>query len=346
MRHPEWKAGAEELVRARRAFDVAAASLDGASLAEAAGRLVALGAGATVVAWAAEHAARARAAAAAVAGADLAELEDAAVALRALLDRRAEGSASLGDLERGVGEALGARDRVELAMFGAAALAGQPWRAGDEQESALLVFESLVRPELWRLTEVNATRRAALAWMAPEHRASFWWWAEGADIAPEALASMPSVAHLSARFPAAAAALRALVGAQHAWDAASSAPAPTEVASFGAWVARRTAGTRPHALPLAAAAAAEEVTLLDQPDFQVSWSPPGALVVDFVADRAPGATPSLRLAGGEEIPSEAVAGAEERFQITAGAPILAEDRVVLVLPLASGTIEIPLPSER
>ncbi len=43
------------------------------------------------------------------------------------------------------------------------------------------------------------------------------------------------------------------------------------------------------------------------------------------------------------MPSEPVAGAVERFRIAAGAPLLAGERVVLVLPLATGTINVTLP---
>jgi hypothetical protein len=75
----------------------------------------------------------------------------------------------------------------------------------------------------------------------------------------------------------------------------------------------------------------------------VSWSPPDALVIDLIADRAPGARPLLRLAGGVIVLSEPVAGAEERFRIPTGAPALGALRAVLVLPLAGGTLEIPLP---
>jgi hypothetical protein len=327
-----WTPLAGDLERATRAFAEAAEGLDAAALAEAAGRLAALAAGDRVSAWARAHPDRARRAAEIVGAgrsADFSGIEDAAVAVRALLDRRAEGAIGPADLARGLEEPLGARDRIELARLGAAALLGRPPPASPDEESALLVFEGLVRPEVWRLTEANEARRAAVAWMAPSHRPSFWWWSEGADVDPRAVAALPSVAHLAARFPAAAAALRALVAAQETWDDAAREP--------------RAEAPK---LVLAAAAAGEEVTILDRPDVQVSWIPPGGLAVDLVADRAPEATPSIRLPGGTEIRAEPVEGAVERFHAEVGAGPLAEGRLVLVLPLAGGAVEILLPPVR
>ncbi len=355
MTNRRWNAGAADLERAEEAFTTAAARLDagaeGIALLEAAGRLVALGARAGVRAWSAARAERARAVTEALAADTFAELEDAAVALRAILDRRAGGAGDVGDddLAHGVRAALGVRDRVELRTLGAAALLGAAPAPSLEQASALLVFDSLIRPELWRLTEANEARRAALAWMAPPLRPSFWWWHEGADIAPGAVSSLAAVAHLCARFPAAAEALRSLVTAQHAWDEAGSARRAATVTTLGAWLRRRSDEARSlqgsAGLALAAATAGEEITLVDLPAYQISWQPPDSLLVDLVADRAPGALPSLLLADGVVVPAEAVAGVVERFRIPAGAPLLAGGRVVLVLPLASGTVTVPLPPE-
>ncbi len=290
MTNHEWNAGAGDRARAQEAFDSAVARLDVAeaaevpgvtlALLEAAGRLVAIGGGAGVRTWASGRAEHARAAVAEHARSDsFAELEDAAVALRALLDRRAgAGDVTDDDLTRGVCEALGVRDRIELRSLGAAAVLGAAPAPSVEQESALLVFESLVRPELWRLTEANEARREALAWMAPARRPTFWWWHEGADVAPRAVSSLAAVALLCARFPAAAEALRSLVAAQHAWDEAGTARRAAPVVSFGAWVRRRSDAARSlhegGGPAMAAAPLGEEIPLVEEPGYQNRVVPP------------------------------------------------------------------------
>jgi hypothetical protein len=363
-----WRADEHAVLREGTRLEEAAATLrsagpgeaEGCSLVvlEAAGRLALMDAGHAVTAWAHGRADGGRPVVEALAGPQaFSGIEDAAVAVVAALDRRrsgAGGEPSLDDLWAHARDALEVRDRVEIQIAGAAALLGRPPDLGPDQHAALLVFENVVRPEVWRLTELNDRRRILLAWMSPAHRPAFWWWHEGTDVSPEALSSLPAVAHLVSRFPAAAEALRSLVRAQDAWDgvggelrARRSAPAQrAAVVSLGEWLERRAEEARGGAtagVTLAAATAGEEITLLDRADFQVSWSPPDTLVIDLVADRAPGARPLLRLAGGVTVLSEPVAGAEERFRISAGAPVLGAARAVLVLPLSGGAVEIILP---
>jgi hypothetical protein len=383
-----WKADEQEVLREGARLDEAAARLRSAapgeveacslSLLEAAGRLALMGVGHAVTAWARGRADGGRPVAEALAGSQaFAGIEDAAVAVVAVLDRQRSGAGgeprpvhdggSAGSADSAgsapkppehpwarARDALELRGQIEIQIAGATAILGHPPDLGPDQHAALLVFEDLVRPEVWRLTALNEGRRQAVAWMSPAHRPGFWWWHEGADVSPEALSSLPAVAHLVSRFPAAADALRSLVRAQETWDGVggdlrarrSASAERAAVVSLGAWLERRAGEARGGAYPglaLAAAAAGEEITLVDRADFQVSWSPPDALVIDLVADRAPGTRPLLRLAGGVIVLSEPVAGAEERFRISAGAPVLGALRAVLVLPLANGTLEIPFP---
>ena len=351
-RERAWRVEPGLLEAAERAFAASVAGLDeapesAAALLEAAGRLVAMEAPGAVLAWAGQRADGGREVAAAVESEKAFEaVEDAAAALRALLDGRALGAGDVtGEaLLRGVEEALEARHRVALRRLGAEAILGEAPELGVAQESALLVFESLVRPDLWRLTEANVRRREALAAIAPARRRAFWWWSEGADVAEHAVPALAAVAHLVARFPGAGEALASLVAAQRTWDEAARAPREASVVSLGAWLRRRAAAVRPGTgMELAAATIEGEVTLVDDPAYQVSWAAPDALVIDLVADRAPGTAPWLRRGDGSTVASLPVEGAEERFSLRVGAPLLEEAGAVLVLPLATGTIEVPLP---
>jgi hypothetical protein len=280
----------------------------------------------------------------------LAALEDAAVALVALLERRALGTGEVSDeeLAGGVTDALGARDRVEHRLLGAAEVLGHAPALGPAEESALLVFEALVRPALFRLVEVNELRRERVARLSPARRASFWWWQEGADVAPQAVAALPAVAHLCARFPAAAEQLATLVAAQRAWDDEGRARREARVISLGGWLRRAAESARaarPSAVAMAAAQADEEIALVDEARFQISWTPPDTLVIDLLADRAPGEVPAVRVGEAAPVRATAVEGAVERFAVRLDAAALAARRTTLILPLAEGPVELPLPPE-
>lgn len=286
-------------------------------------------------------------------GADgaFAALEDAATTLVALLERRALGTGEVTDeaLREGVLAALAARDRVEHRILGATAILGAAPDLAPEEESAILVFEALVRPALFRMVEVNALRQERLAKIAPLRRAAFWWWSEGADVAPTAVASLVAVAHLCARFPAAADQLAALVAAQRAWDEEGRARRAAKVVSLGGWLRRKAEEARslpPQAVAMAAAQAEEEIALVDDARFQISWAPPDTLVIDLVADRAPFGLPMIRVGDGEPAPAIAVEGAVERFAVQLGEAVLGSARVTLIVPLAEGSIEVLLPPER
>ncbi len=345
------------LVASARA--VLAAALEGAAggaagegpafdeLFEAAGRLVALGAP-ELAAGALRGRDDLRAPAAQALGRDEAadELEDAAIALREALAAGDEGEGA------GVGVALAAfagRDRAEFRLLGAALALGRDPERFEAGAAGRLEFEALVRPELWRLCAFNDARRAALAAVTPALRARFWWWHEGAEIDPGAAAALPAVAALVAAFPAARARLEALVRAREAWGSsrAARAASPRPMYTLRDWVERRDAGGPGLAeAPALAAAAADETLLVDEADYQISWAPPDELVVDLVADRAPGELPALRLAEGPTWRAVAVEGAEERFAFSLPPGALDEARASLTLPLARGPIEVALPPPR
>lgn len=356
-----WTADPEALAEAERSFTEAASAREEAGalrLLGAAGRLSIIGAGARVTAWRDARADRGRALAEALGREDAGAIEDAAVALRSLLDRRMFGAGEVtrDELARGVEAALAVRDEAEQRVIGAETILGRSPALDDAQESARMLFERLIRPEVWRLTEVNALRRARLASIAPRYRASFWWWREGAEIADHAVSALPAVAELAARFPAAAEALSSLVTARRAWDEAGSARRrAASVISLAAWLGRRASEARaalagqvpgdPRApLSLAAAAADEEITLVDEADLQISWAPPDALVIDLVAERAEGQAPSLRLDDGALLMARPVEGALERWAFRVD-PSALTGQAILQVPLRKGTIEITLPPE-
>ncbi|HEU4538590.1 MAG TPA: hypothetical protein VFS00_30930 [Polyangiaceae bacterium] len=352
-----WLADAGRVAGARAALaaavDRARAGAIDETLFEAAGRLVALGEGRlaaeSLAPLAAGRAALAAAAARALGGDEAeGELEDAAVALREAL-RAWEENADEGALEACVGEALAARDRAEFRLLGAAlALGGEP-DGVDAGVAERLVFEQLVRPELWRLCALNPARRAASLALAPALRARFWWWHEGSEIAPGALAALPAVAALVAAFPGARGQLESLVRAGRAWATADPAerPASRPVYTLRDWVERRArvagaGGGGVEAFPVAAAPA-DEVLLLDGADLQLSWSPPAGLIVDLLSDRAPGEVPVLRLADGSSLRADAVEGAEERYAFALPERAFDESRARLIVPLARGPLELTLP---
>lgn len=113
------------------------------------------------------------------------------------------------------------------------------------------------------------------------------------------------------------------------------------------WVERRPRrgspeATSAEALPLAAAPDDESV-LIDDADYQISWSPPAALIVDLVADRRPGVAPILRLGDGTALQADPVEGAVERFAFSLPARVLYEIEALLILPFERGPLALLLP---
>ncbi|MCU0681434.1 MAG: hypothetical protein MUF34_04095 [Polyangiaceae bacterium] len=371
---PSWQPEAALVAQARAALEAAlvrarAGALDDA-LFEAAGRLVALGVGPLATEALAVLAGRGELAAAASQALESdeteGELEDAALALREALQAREDAAVEVVSLDAipaveagaaaaeaafsvAVRDALAARDRAEFRLLGAALVLGIDPDRVEAGVASRLEFEALVRPELWRLCALNPLRRAAALAVTPALRARFWWWHQGCAIAPGAAAALPAVAALLASFPGARAQLEALVRADQAWAAAGAAarPAPRPVYTLRDWVEGRARGASAEAkaseaLPMAAAPA-DERFLLDGTELQLSWSPPAGLIVDLLADRAPGEVPTLLLADGSILRAVEVEGAEERYAFTLPERAFDEARARLIVPLASGLFDLSLP---
>lgn len=178
--------------------------------------------------------------------ADFASLEGAAIRVCEAATEvvTAEGP-ELDRLRSEVLEALATRDRFELLMQGATALLGVPPKLSEDQESYLLEFASLVRPELWRLVPLNEDRLARCEWVDRGKMESVWWWSHGRDIPSSGLDALGTAAHLLVRYPEAREHLERLVRAQHVMDghperAIVRETAPTdEVIVLADWVRDR-----------------------------------------------------------------------------------------------------------
>jgi len=303
-----------------------------------------------------------------------------AVPTRPDLDSDAE-DRDPGDLEP-LERALEARDRVELALLGAEAMVGSgALRLDDELAAELDAFESLLRPELWRLTVTNEDRARPLAFVPPPLRDRFWWRFDGVDVDPRAADALPAVASLVARYPEARDELERLIDAERIWRSAEptveavppvqapvAAPQPADqgrVTSLADWVARKTrrgspaappergtggrgvgeAGDDEPALALAAAPPDAELPLLERPEVELSFRAPGELLVDVIADRDAGRAPSLRQEDGRVTDLVPVPDTLERFSIMLDRPLLDAAGVVLRVPLVGGMLEIRLPPE-
>lgn len=275
------------------------------------------------------------------------ELETAAVAVARALDRL-DDAPDFGDPRNEICRALAARSVVERRIVGCEALCGRGPRLSVALTAVLGSFDEIVRADLWRLTALNDVRAEALREVAPPHRARFWWWHEAGDVPPEAAGALAAVATLCARFPEARERFDVLVDAQHAWDSArpvSVAPvgATGRVVSLGAWLARLAVPRNGEPITLAAAGLDDEVTLIERADVEVSWSPPGALYVDVVAQRAHGARPTVVLGDGRVLASEPVEGAVERFLVRIGPDALASESIEVRVPLSSGLVVLHVP---
>lgn len=223
------------------------------------------------------------------------------------------------------------RDRIERELV----------LASDEATSARMTFDRIVRPHVWRLVALNDVRREMTAKLTPEERARFYWWSEGSAIDPRAATAMSGVAHLVATFPGARRRFDALVQAQESWTSS-----PERV---------RTRARRLHEfltprrvrddLTLAAAPTdGDERTVLTTRDVEVSFAAGRRdLIVDLLSDRRVGAVPWIVMEDGERTLGEAVHGAEERFRFLLSMKALDSTRLVIVVPLASGDLELVLP---
>jgi hypothetical protein len=265
-------------------------------------------------------------------------LEELSVKLGALLPRLSPSlsptlSPSLDEnATREVIALLHERDRIEQELLALGLAANEvPGR---------MTFDLVVRPQLWRLVAINDVRREMVAKIAPEDRARFYWWSEGSAIDPVAASALPAVAHLVATFPDAQRRFEVLVQAQAAWTSPKPKVATGVVRTLRGFLNPRLDVDDDLAL---AAAPTDERTVLTTSDVEISFASPN-LILDLLSDRREGAVPSIVTAQGERVLGEAVSGAEERFAFVLSAKVLDSSRLVIVVPLASGDVEIVLPS--
>lgn len=264
-------------------------------------------------------------------------LEDSAIRLRDALaiDSDDDRYASLAN---DAAAALEVRDHAELELLGAAFLLGCSPEALEASSSSRRVFDEVVRPESWRLVAVNELRQAMLATLSPRVRARFWWWQAGAGLAASAISAMSVAAELVARFPNARRRFESLVRAQAAWTSAGLAATASPRRTVRTWLVRAEARDL-----LLAAAADDEVLVMETPELELSFAAPARLVIDLLADRRPAALPWLRGSSGLVVGATSVANTNERFAFELPDAILDDRRVSLVVPLASGDHELVLP---
>ena len=240
---------------------------------------------------------------------------------------------------------LAKRDRVEFVLEGARVLLGRRPQLTPVQEAAILEFEWTLRPELFRLIPLGGARGGVLAWVAPEHRARFWWRTVGADVPETGLDELSGAALVLTRFPDARGELQRLIEVQNYLDRLPGGRSHATVISMADWVARlarshlkqRVDGERPR---LAAAFSAGELELVRSDDCDVSYAEPGHLIVDARRPIREGAVPLLRF-GNASVPGARDPGAEERFLFLLPAQITA-NVAELVLPFEGGDVVVPL----
>ena len=278
-------------------------------------------------------------------------LEDSAVRLCAILieDDDERDQAPVGEPENRDAELtalLSARDRAEHELLGAAFVLGCAPEALQARSAATAVWDGIVQPKSWRLVAFNHLRQAALRTIAPRLRPRFWWWHTGAGIPAAAVTAMSAAAQLAAQFPGARARFESLVRAETIWRSqVLPVKRASEVRTLRRWLsAKANAGApdTPLGLPLAAAAG-DEVAVMETPELQISFAAPGRLILDLLADRRPEARPSLRTSSGLALTAASVAFATERFAFELSDAILDDPRVSLCIPLESGDLTILLP---
>lgn len=268
---------------------------------------------------------------------DLVALEDAGVAIA---DALAANDEDVAATETVLANALEVRDRIEYVLLAAEQASASAPALSLDQQIFLVEFDHLVRPLLSRLTAFNELRGEIASTVMPALRARFWWWCEGVSIAPGAATHLAAVAELIERFPDARAQLDALVAAARAVRAtAAEQPAP-KVTRLAEWVAHRRRG-RPAELRIAAASSDERIDVATTAEYEVSWRPPSAIVIDVHVE--PRAAPHARLPSGRVLASSLVPRTVHRYRIMLDAEALAEDAFVVVIPLAGGDVDVAFP---
>lgn len=117
------------------------------------------------------------------------------------------------------------RDRIERLLLGCEVILGEPVSLTEDAETYLAEFESMIRPELWRLVVVNDERKRELSKLNEESRTRCWWWSVGADVPSDAPAALRVAAHYAGVFPEAIPVFQELVVRQVQTQAPGSASA-------------------------------------------------------------------------------------------------------------------------
>lgn len=275
---------------------------------------------------------------------DLSVLEQAAVRVVSLSGADLDDVGD--DASETLREALAPCDAVMHVLLAAERMTGRPPALSAEQEGFVVELEELVRPCLHRLTAWNELRGEMASAIVPGLRARFWWWCEGAGIAPSAATSLAVVAELVARFPAAQRELDALVGAARAMRAAAPvARAAAPVTTLAEWAKRKRHGADAATgeLRVAAASGEQRIDVARAADYDVMWRHPASVVVDVHVEPPAGTTPSVRTASGRVLAMVLVPRTIHRYVIELDDEALGEERIVVVVPLASGDVEIVVP---
>lgn len=263
---------------------------------------------------------------------DVTALDETAVALGQLSGDGAELSetelsSALAGLEQ--------RDHVELVQVGAAALHADAVQLELEAASALVAFDELVRPCLFWLTPANEARGERAVAVAPAYRERFWWWCQGAAVAPSAVGALSSVAELLERFPEAQLELDRL---RETLRSLAGEPR-SKVISLRSWLARRASAGPAERLQVAAADAPRYVDLLRTPELEISLRLPTTLILDLHSDLRAGASPHALTASGRVLEATVAEHALDRFHISLDDAALQEPFLTVVVPFAAGSRE-------
>lgn len=240
-------------------------------------------------------------------------------------------------------DALRARDRVELAWLGAETLALSS-ALSSEAVAARDAFDEELAPLLWQLLPLGTARTAELAWMSPDLQTRFWWRSRGAALPANALDDPRHRAVVLREFPEAKPHLDALAAfrprEESSWAGTKTSlgmPLDAMIAS-----ARSAARVNERGQPRAAAAGGDAgagAVQLAKNDIAELSVASGKLIIDVLADVAPGAVPAL-VRNDEALRAVAVAGAIQRYEIDLSVRDLAGAGWRLIIPLVSGIVEL------
>lgn len=272
---------------------------------------------------------------------ELAELDDAAAVILELAPRCLTLDPEEFDQLQPLLDALRTRDRVELLWLGAESL-GITESLSDEAAASRLAFDEVIAPELWQLLPLGEARTTELEWMTPSLRPRFWWRARGSELPSSALHEPHHFQRVLRIFPEARERLDAFLATMPRTERCA------EVVDLRAFLSRkrdahlRDAQGRPRAA--AAAHGADEVPLVRTGSVEVGLRGE-TLLVDVVADLAPGARPALVCAGRRR-DFDSVPETNQRFAITPQEIELAATDARVVVPLLDRTEELSLADER